>query len=420
MSSINTEYSYSAVPTQKRKSVIQIAAVWMGFTMAASLTVLGGVVQSGVGVQKGLYAIFAGNLMLFLYSTLIGYISFKSGLNFSLVAKRAFGEKGFVYASMFLSLLVLGWFAVQADLFGVLLQKSILSEYPRWMITLPCALLFMSTALMGYRAMVALSYLVIPSFLALGGLASFKAFNNKAIDLNFIPEGATMGMGTAITIVASSFIVSATLTGDLVRWSKSLKDVIIVHFLAFIVGLGTTMVFGLFLSASGEETDIISTLLGLGIVLPAILMTGINLWSTCDNCLYNASLGFSNQIKSLRGGKELSYRTVTISIGLVGVLIATLGAFGHYDQWLIFLGTVVPPAGGVIMADYYLVKNNRDSRYSEEYVVNKDYKLNAFIAWIIGVVLAYTLENVYPAIPAAYVGVAVSAMIYFASSKINK
>jgi purine-cytosine permease-like protein len=70
----------------------------------------------------------AGNLMLFVYATLLGYISFKTGFNFHLVAKRSFGNKGYIFTSFILSVLVLGWFAVQSDMFGVLLQTTILAR----------------------------------------------------------------------------------------------------------------------------------------------------------------------------------------------------------------------------------------------------------------------------------------------------
>lgn len=406
------ERAYTAVPMTERKSVVEVASVWMGFTMAASLAVLGGIVQSGVGVQKAIIAVLIGNFLLFIYSTALGIISYRSGLNFALVAQRAFGSKGYMLASLILSGLVLGWFAVQADMFGYLLNTAILTETPQWIITLVLSLVFMSTALLGYKAMVYLSYLVIPSFLILGVLAASKAFSEGGLNLSYVPEGATMGMGTAISIVAASFIVSATLTGDFVRWARSIRDVVIVHFLAFIVGLSATMLFGVFLSAAGKETDIFTTLIGLGLTIPAVVMTGINLWSTCDNCLYNSSLGFSNQANTILG-RRVSQKTVTLVLGIIGAIIATSGAFGSYDAWLLLLGTVVPPAGGIVMADYYLVnRKKRDKVYSDGYTNPTTFKWQAFIAWIAGIAVAYFLEKAVPSIPAAYVGVAVGAVVY--------
>ncbi len=409
---VTNEYAFDPIPMEERKSLIQVASVWMGFTMAASLAVLGGIVQAGVGVKNAIIAVIIGNSLLFIYSTLLGIISYRSGLNFPLVAQRSFGSKGYIVASFILSALVLGWFAVQADMFGFLLSTTVFEDTPQSYITFGFSMLFMTTALLGYRAMVFLSYLVIPSFLILGSMAAVRAFSMEGLTFDYIPDGATMGMGTAISIVAASFIVSATMTGDFVRWARSISDVIIVHFLAFIVGLSATMFFGIFLSAAGRETDIFTTLIVLGLLVPGILMTGINLWSTCDNCLYNASLGFTNQLSSILS-RNVSQKAITLFLGIVGAFIAASGAFGQYDRWLIFLGTVVPPAGGVIIADYYLLRGSmRNEVYSPSFKNNDSFRWQAFVAWIVGIAIAYYLERTVPSIPAAYIGVFAGGAVY--------
>ncbi|MCP4267493.1 MAG: cytosine permease [Candidatus Brocadiaceae bacterium] len=416
---VTEEYTHEPVPDGERKHWIQIAAVWMGFTMAASLAVLGGIVQNGVGVGRGMLAVLAGNLMLFVYSTLLGYISFKTGLNFPLVAKRAFGTKGYIIVSFILSALVLGWFAVQSDMFGHLLQATVLGSFPRWALTLPFALLFTITALLGYKAMVFLSYLVIPSFLAIGSFTAWKAFVSEGMVISMErPVGSNMGMGTAISIVAASFIVSATMTGDFVRWARSFRDVIVVHFLAFIVGLGATMMFGIFLSAAGKQTDIFSTLVVLGLAVPGAIMTGLNLWSTCDNCLYNSALGFTNQASSIMG-KPVSEKKVVITLGIIGAILATYGAYKSYEGWLMFIGFVVPPVGGIIIADYYVAyRNIKKFRYLHNYQSLSGFKWYSFLAWIIGVGVSYFIQATYPFIPAAYVGVFVGGLVYAIATSI--
>ena len=414
---VTEEFTHEPVPKGKRKHWMEVAAVWMGFTMAASLAVLGGIVQGGVGVGRGLVAIFAGNCLLFVYSTLLGLISFETGLNFPLVAKRAFGTRGYVFASFILSGLVLGWFAVQSDMFGVLLQTTVLASVPRWMLTLVFALLFMTTAALGYRAMVFLSFLVVPSFILLGGWASWRAFVDRGLSISFdAPADSSMGMGAAISIVAASFIVSATMTGDFVRWARSRREVVLVHFLAFVVGLSATMIFGLLLSAAGQQTDLFTTLVVLGLAGPGAVMTGLNLWSTCDNCLYNSALGFTNQISTLRG-RRTSQKFVVITLGLLGSVLAMLGAYSNYDTWLLILGTVVPPAGGIIIADYYVAYKSVRSRYEHTFSGLPAFRPHSILAWVLGVIVAFAIERLYPSVPAAYVGAFVGGITYVLGSR---
>lgn len=81
-----------------------------------------------------------------------------------------------------------------------------------------------------------------------------------------------------------------------------------------------------------------------GLLIPAILVLGLNIWTTNDNALYASGLGFAN----ITG---LSSRFLAMLNGALGTL-AALWLYNHFVGWLTFLSAAIPPIGGVIIADY--------------------------------------------------------------------
>ena len=85
-------------------------------------------------------------------------------------------------------------------------------------------------------------------------------------------------------------------------------------------------------------------MLAQGLLLPAILVLGLNIWTTNDNALYASGLGFS----SITG---LSSRGLSMLNGAVGTLTA-LWLYNHFVGWLTFLSAAIPPVGAVIIVDF--------------------------------------------------------------------
>ena len=79
-------------------------------------------------------------------------------------------------------------------------------------------------------------------------------------------------------------------------------------------------------------------------------------WSTCDACLYNAAMGYSNAL-------NIDWRTAAIGGSIIGLIAAFTGVIGNIVGWLILLGLLVPPIGGTIIADFYFVRGKNGFKY---------------------------------------------------------
>ena len=74
-------------------------------------------------------------------------------------------------------------------------------------------------------------------------------------------------------------------------------------------------IFGAAGAAAVGQADISDVMIAQGLLLPAIIVLGLNIWTTNDNALYASGLGFAN----ITG---LSSRTLSVANGIIGTLCA--------------------------------------------------------------------------------------------------
>lgn len=114
--------------------------------------------------------------------------------------------------------------------------------------------------------------------------------------------------------------------------------------MAFFLGNSLMFIFGAAGAAAVGKSDISDVMIAQGLLIPAILVLGLNIWTTNDTALYASGLGFAN----ITG---LSSRFLAMLNGALGTL-AALWLYNHFVGWLTFLSAAIPPIGGVIIADY--------------------------------------------------------------------
>lgn len=127
---------------------------------------------------------------------------------------------------------------------------------------------------------------------------------------------------------------AGTLTADFVRFGRRPKIAVLVAIIAFFLGNSLMFIFGAAGTASLGMADISDVMIAQGLLLPAIIVLGLNIWTTNDNALYASGLGFAN----ITG---LSSKTLSIVNGLVGTLCA-LWLYNNFVGWLTFLSAAIP------------------------------------------------------------------------------
>ena len=126
--------------------------------------------------------------------------------------------------------------------------------------------------------------------------------------------------------------------------------------------------------------DISDVMIAQGLLLPAIVALGLNIWTTNDNALYASGLGFAN----ITG---MSSKTLSVINDIIGTVCA-LWLYNNFVGWLTFLSAAIPPVGGEIIADYLMSRR----RY-EHFATSRMMSVNcvAMLAGALGIAAGHWL-----------------------------
>src|SRR5690625_6724438 len=103
--------------------------------------------------------------------------------------------------------------------------------------------------------------------------------------------------------------------------------------IAFVIGNSLMFLFGAIGAIAIGESDISEVMYTQGLILPAILVLGLNIWTTNDNALYASGLGFSNITKIAKG-------KMVVLNGIIGT-IAAMWLYNNYVGWLNIIGAEI-------------------------------------------------------------------------------
>lgn len=409
---IKEEYHDKPVPLRARLGFKEPALVWSGFGIAYICAVIGGLIQQGLGTTNAILAILLGNFILFLYSAAIGYANGKWGLNFPLTVKAVFGRKGAVIPILILAVLVTGWYAFQAWLTADIVRVAFGLEGGALIGVMAgaIAVIFGLPVIFGIKSMAKLMKLALP------GMLIFALYYLFA---KVIPAGGTifdkvgsgnMAFMAGVGMAWSTFVVSGTMTGDIVRYARTGRQAVGVTAVAFLFSNAPFMIMGALISASIPDPSVqyFFDQKTIFVLLPLLVLAVLSNWSTCDACLYNATMGYTNTFRGLH------WRNAAIVGTVIGVIAAGTGVIGNIVNWLILLGLIVPPIGGAIIADYYVVRGDR-AGFSQDR--DTDFNWAAIIAVVVGIGFGYWVNQTYPAFLFGVAGIASSFLIYVILAK---
>ena len=403
---VREEFHSKPVPLGARLGFHDPALLWSGFGIAYICAVIGGLIQQGLGTTNAILAIALGNFILFLYSAAIGYGNGKWGLNFPLTVKAVFGEKGAVVPILILAVLVTGWYAFQAWLTADVIRVAFGLQGGLLLGTMAVAfaVLFALPSIFGFKWMANLMKLALPTMVIFAGyylLAKVLPLGSALFESH---GDGKMAFMTGVAMAWSTFVVSGTMTGDIVRYTVNGRQAVWVTAVAFLFSNGPFMIFGALISAALNDPEVVYFFhsSALTVVVPLLIVAILSNWSTCDACLYNATMGYTNAFSGLR------WRHAAMLGSAIGIIAAGTGIIGNIVNWLILLGLLVPPIGGAIIADYYVVRGGKGFSVLRR----TDYNWAAIVAMIVGVLVGYYVYVTFPNFLFGAAGIAASFIVY--------
>lgn len=391
-----------------------IFMVMLGFTFFSASMWAGQNLAAGLDLKGFILALLLGGTILAAYTGSLGFIGAESGLSLDELARKSFGSRGSLLPSAMISFTQIGWFGVGLAMFAIpvakeILQLEVTADYMPWqgyLLILGAGLLMTASAYFDIKGLTVVSYVAVPAVAILGTAAMILAVKNGEASLveQFAQGSKTLGVLAGAGLVVGSFVSGGTATPNFTRFAKNAKVGCIVTIIAFFLGNSLMFFFGAVSSIYAGGNDIFEVMLNLNMFYFAVLVLGLNIWTTNDNALFTSGLGLSNIF-------GLPKKRMVLLAGIIGT-VAAEWLYWNFCGWLSALNCTLPPVGIILIISYF---SNRQA-YRDGTIAEPKVCWPAIVGVILGALVANLVKWGLPSIN----GMAVAALCYLVGNKISK
>lgn len=353
------DHALEPVPRSRRKPLLQLILVQVGWNISVSSFLVGGVIGAGTTFGEGMAAIALGNLVLAVVASLIGIIGFRTGLTSYLSSRAVFGSAGSILVSIVLGIVAMGFIGVLMDTWGGAVNHLI-PAIPSSVFVIAFALAILTTAIFGFKGLHRFSAIAVPVQVAIGVFALVRIGSlDGGFDEVFAAQPAkAIGFPAAVSFVVATWVTGAALVSDVQRYALRARDVVISCFLSFVIGVGIFETIATVSAMKVGQSNFVVVMQGLGLLAPAAVLLFLALWNTADNNIYSASLAFTSASNLLR--LRLTKPVWTVVAVVIAVGIAFLGLADQFGKFLSVIGVVVPPFAGLLIAHFWVLHRRTD------------------------------------------------------------
>ncbi|MFL5772503.1 MAG: NCS1 family nucleobase:cation symporter-1 [Flavisolibacter sp.] len=381
------------VPPEKRTwNTWNYAALWISMSLCIpTYTMASSMINQGMNWWEAILTIFLGNAIVLVPMLLNGHAGARYGIPFPVFARASFGTKGANIPAVLRAIVACGWFGIQTWIGGAALYNMIRAWNPSlepintttlFPQTLPsiCFLLFwLLNMFIVYKGVESIRKLLVfkAIFLPVAALALFFWAITAAKGLGPILREPSKFNDTtsffhfffpALTAVVGFWATLSLNIPDFTRYAKSQKDQIrgqayglptsmtLFAFVGVVVTSASAIIYG------SPEWDPVA-LAGRfeNKIMVSFAMLGIIISTLATNIAANI-VSPANDFSNLSPGK-INFRTGGYITGIVGILIFPWKLMadpnGYIFTWLIAYSSLLGPIGGILIADYFFVRQQK-------------------------------------------------------------
>lgn len=398
LDAVSGAHATAAVPPEQTISGYRIALVCVGIAFTLTGLYTGCVLAGTLGLDVGIRAIVIGSIILTVMSVPAAMVGARTHLSTYMIVTRVFGGNGARIVNGVLAIVLLGWYAVTAELFGrtcfLTVGLYLPVNLPEWVYTIACSALVVATTVFGFRAIDRLSLAAAPLLVALTLYVAWRSVGVVPWEqLRAIP-GSDVNLGTGISAVVGGLIVNVVLMPDMTRYSRSTFDCALICVAGNGVGGGGALILAMIPALAFHETDPMKYMALLGLTGLSFLVLVVSTWTINAVNLYSTGLVTSTAIT------KTSYGRIVIACGVAGTALGLTGVAERLIDFLVLLGVIVPPIAAVYLTDFFVL--GRQAGFAAAAATPAPTNINGLAAGIIGAgvgVLAFETGHSLTGVP---------------------
>lgn len=354
------DYALDRVPQDQRRTMWEVTVVRLGQMACLPLFMLGAALGFGMDFWTAFWAIVLGTFILEVVSAIIGIAGAREGLSLYVLARwSGFGQVGSSLIGLVVAISLTGWFGVQNAIFAEGLNLATGGALGLTLSNILAGAFIVLIVVFGFTWLRWTANIAVPAFIVLVVYGIIKLLGDQSLAALVAspPPGPPLSLATGATMVAGAFMVGAVTTPDMTRFMKNSRDVVWMTIIGVTVGeLGMGLI-AVLMAHAAKSADVVTIMLKLTGALGGFIVifstVKINDWN-----LYSSSLGLTNILHALFGLKA-NRAVVTIIVGALGTVLSIAGILGQFVPFLTTLGVAIPPIGGIVVVDYFLLKRYR-------------------------------------------------------------
>lgn len=348
-------HAHTRTPVPEAEAVpgLQVGLVCVGIAITLPALYTGGEIARGLGLGQGSLAVLVAALLLSVMSVPSGIVGVRTRLTSYLIVEHVYGRIGARFVNLAFGIVLLGWYAVTAELFGrtLALAASDLGgpALPEWCWTVGSSLLVILTAVYGFRALDRLALVAVPLLTLFLAVFVVLALEGRSLADLFAAPSGDMVFTDGVSILIGAMITNVVLMPDLTRYARSDRDAFVAAFLGNGGGILISTCLAMVPALALGEIDPMRWFGLLGVGMLALVVLVFATWTTNGVNLYSTGLVAGCALP------RFSYARIVLVTGVLGTGLALWGVADRLTDFLILLGLVVPPVAGVYLTRYFLL-----------------------------------------------------------------
>lgn len=414
-----TNPDLAATPPEARTwTTKHFAALWVGMAVCIpTYTMASGLIDQGMNWWQALLCVGLGNIIVLGPMLLNAHAGTRYGIPFPVFARASFGVMGANVPAVLRALVACGWFGIQTWFGGQALWQLLLAiapglEGPLSSEGMKAAIGIHPGEFLGFAVFWAVTlYFIVkgtesikflelycaPFLIAVGLVLLVWAYVKAdgfgpmlAQPSKFTDMGSFMGVFVpGLTAMVGFWATLSLNIPDFTRYARSQKDqavgqalglpgtMVLFSFIGVAVTSATPVIFG---ELIWDPVKLMGKVGGALVTLLAMLALSVATLST--NLAANV-VSPANDFSNLAPGK-ISYKMGGIITAVIGALIFPWklieSSGGYIFTWLIGYSALLGPIGGIMVADYFLVRR-RELAVEDLYRRGGQYEFSAGVNW---------------------------------------